>query len=70
MIAIEIEDGVATIISMALPLNPGLLLELGWQQDDSFTWQTHDLRVVDATVKHPFFWLAQVQCLYWSGYED
>jgi hypothetical protein len=71
MITIEIADGRATAdVRWQLPFIPTLLVTLGWSQDDSFAWYTHDLRIVDATVKHPSLQMVTVDCMYWPGYDD
>jgi hypothetical protein len=71
MITIEIANGMATAyVRWELPFIPVLLVTLGWAHDTEGDWYTYDLRIVDATVKHPSLELVTVDCMYWHGYDD
>ena len=71
MISIEIANGRATAdVRWQLSFIPPLMVTLGWSHDTEGPWYTYDLRIVDATVKHPSLRDVIVECLYWSGYED
>ena len=71
MIHIEIANGMACAsVRWQLPFIPPLLVTLGWSHDTEGPWYTYDLRIVDATVKHPSLRDVIVDCMYWRGYGE